>query len=116
MFETMTFLIVIVGGCWCLKLWLGYLERKQLADKLAQGQMEDGRPITPTEIQRYQATVTELWHPPEVKKGGMNKWLVIGLCALYIICPIDFIPDFIPVLGWGDDLVAAIIAVRAMFN
>ena len=34
-------------------------------------------------------------------------WLkgVMLLVPLYLISPIDFVPDFIPVLGWLDDLV-----------
>jgi uncharacterized membrane protein YkvA (DUF1232 family) len=44
------------------------------------------------------------------------KWLVIVLCAIYIVSPIDFIPDVIPVLGWGDDVVAGIVGLRQLFK
>jgi len=37
----------------------------------------------------------------------MNKLLIAGLCALYIISPIDLVPD-IPIVGWFDDLAVAI--------
>ncbi len=30
--------------------------------------------------------------------------LILLLALLYIICPIDLIPDFIPVVGWVDDV------------
>ena len=30
--------------------------------------------------------------------------LMIVLCVLYILSPIDVIPDFIPFVGWADDL------------
>lgn len=34
-------------------------------------------------------------------------------CLLYIVCPIDLLPDFIPVVGWTDDLVALVTLIRA---
>jgi uncharacterized membrane protein YkvA (DUF1232 family) len=30
--------------------------------------------------------------------------LNIILCLLYVISPLDFVPDVIPILGWIDDL------------
>jgi uncharacterized membrane protein YkvA (DUF1232 family) len=35
-----------------------------------------------------------------------NRWvvLILVLALLYIISPVDFIPDPIPVLGWVDDV------------
>jgi uncharacterized membrane protein YkvA (DUF1232 family) len=52
-----------------------------------------------------------------VKKGGfMGKFVVVSLCVAYIFFPIDFIPDFIPVLGWGDDVAAGIIGLRALMK
>lgn len=47
-------------------------------------------------------------------------WLTAVLSALYVISPIDIVPDFIPVLGWIDDggavvggIAAAIAAMSA---
>ena len=41
----------------------------------------------------------------------MNKilnWILIIILGLYILSPLDFIPDVIPVIGWIDDLGALI--------
>ena len=35
---------------------------------------------------------------------AISKWL-IGLAIVYIASPIDIIPDFIPILGYLDDLI-----------
>jgi len=37
--------------------------------------------------------------------------LVSILAGAYVLSPVDFIPDFIPVLGWSDDLLAVLIAI-----
>ena len=34
--------------------------------------------------------------------------VVLILALLYILSPIDLIPDFIPVVGWADDLAVGV--------
>jgi uncharacterized membrane protein YkvA (DUF1232 family) len=41
---------------------------------------------------------------------GVRVWLVVLL--IYLISPIDLIPDFIPVLGYADDALVVAIALR----
>lgn len=48
---------------------------------------------------------------------GKHWGMIIALLAvLYIISPIDFIPDFIPFLGWIDDLVVLSVGLGAFFK
>ena len=46
---------------------------------------------------------------------GMQKILVTGALA-YIVSPLDFIPDFIPVVGWLDDIGVAGFALNYIFS
>lgn len=41
---------------------------------------------------------------------GVRVWLVVLL--VYLVSPIDLIPDFIPVLGYADDALVVAIALR----
>jgi uncharacterized membrane protein YkvA (DUF1232 family) len=40
--------------------------------------------------------------------------VILILALLYIISPIDLIPDVIPVLGWADDLAVGVGAGAAV--
>ena len=42
--------------------------------------------------------------------------LVTVLAALYVISPVDFISDFIPVLGWLDDGMIAYLLLQLAFK
>lgn len=42
--------------------------------------------------------------------------LVTILAALYVISPVDFVSDFIPVLGWLDDGVIAFLLLQLAFK
>ena len=45
----------------------------------------------------------------------MNKWIkaliIIGL-IIYIVSPVDLIPDVLPITGWIDDIAAGLIALK----
>jgi uncharacterized membrane protein YkvA (DUF1232 family) len=45
-------------------------------------------------------------------------WLKLGsaLIVLYVLSPIDLIPDFIPVIGFMDDLVLVPLAIRFLLK
>ena len=47
------------------------------------------------------------------KKVSGKKKLMVGAIVLYIISPIDFIPDFIPVAGYADDVILPILLIIA---
>ena len=44
----------------------------------------------------------------------MPRWLIIVLSVLYILSPLDLVPDVIPVLGWLDDVGALGLIVSAL--
>ena len=38
------------------------------------------------------------------------------LAILYVVSPFDFLPDFIPMIGWADDLLVLILAIFAFIG
>jgi uncharacterized membrane protein YkvA (DUF1232 family) len=54
----------------------------------------------------------------QLLKNQKTRWIAIILVALYIISPIDIIPDFIPIFGLFDDgiLLSAIIMIFRKIN
>ena len=53
-----------------------------------------------------------------LKHPAAPTWLKIGtaLIVLYVLSPIDLIPDTIPLLGWVDDLVIVPFAIRFLLD
>ena len=58
----------------------------------------------------------QLWFA--LRHPAAPGWLKLGtaLIALYVISPIDLIPDFIPVIGFMDDLVLVPLAIRFLLK
>jgi uncharacterized membrane protein YkvA (DUF1232 family) len=69
----------------------------------------------------YPATSSDLRmnadpNQPKAKRsrGSINifwMWLIVIIAVLYVISPIDFMPDLVPVIGWIDDVVIALTAI-----
>jgi uncharacterized membrane protein YkvA (DUF1232 family) len=38
----------------------------------------------------------------------------LGLLLLYLACPVDLVPDFIPVIGYADDAVIVALVLRSV--
>lgn len=42
------------------------------------------------------------------------RWLLIGASFLYLICPFDLAPDFIPIIGLIDDGIVATLLITEL--
>lgn len=50
---------------------------------------------------------------PTLPRGvRVRLWLLVG----YLVSPVDLVPDFVPVLGWADDLVLVALALRSVLR
>ena len=60
----------------------------------------------------FRVDARRLWFA--LRHPGSPAWLKVGtaLIVLYVLSPIDLIPDTIPVLGWIDDIVITTYAIR----
>jgi uncharacterized membrane protein YkvA (DUF1232 family) len=57
-----------------------------------------------------------LWHA--LKHPASPRWLKFATAgmALYLLSPVDLIPDFLPIVGVVDDLVILPLALRWIIN
>lgn len=46
----------------------------------------------------------------------IGRKILVALAIIYIISPIDIIPDAAPIIGWLDDLGIGVFAVRYIFS
>jgi uncharacterized membrane protein YkvA (DUF1232 family) len=58
-------------------------------------------------------TISGLAVDPVLPKAAK---IVLAAAVLYLVSPVDLIPDFIPVLGYFDDLFVAAIVVDGMLS
>ena len=58
-------------------------------------------------------TITGLAVDPVLPRAAK---IALAAAVLYLVSPVDLIPDFIPVLGYLDDLLVAAIIVDGMLN
>ena len=64
----------------------------------------------------FRGDARRLWFA--LKHPAAPMWLKLGTAAIvvYVISPIDLIPDFIPFVGVVDDLVLVPLAIRFLLS
>lgn len=46
----------------------------------------------------------------------MKKVLLVIACMVYVLSPIDLVPDVIPVGGWADDVLAIAVTIGKLMD
>ena len=62
-----------------------------------------------TPVTKVKSLVTSLF---DTKVKRRRKMMVLGI-ILYIVSPIDFIPDMIPMAGYADDILIPLLLIIA---
>ena len=44
----------------------------------------------------------------------IKLWIPLILALIYIVVPIDLVPDFIPIVGWREDTLFIIVGITAI--
>jgi uncharacterized membrane protein YkvA (DUF1232 family) len=57
--------------------------------------------------------VARLLRDPRVPRRSK---IALGLAAAYVASPIDLIPEFIPVIGWADDVIFMLMAIDSLIE
>lgn len=89
---------------WLLLVALLWIEQRRHTDSV---RLVDLLRLAPDVVRLMKRLTTDPSLPIPVR-----VWL--GILLIYLISPIDLIPDFIPVLGFADDALIVAIALRAV--
>lgn len=60
--------------------------------------------------------IAVLWYACRNPGTPLPVKLAAGLLAVYVINPIDFIPDALPILGWIDDVTLLAFGIPALLK
>jgi uncharacterized membrane protein YkvA (DUF1232 family) len=94
----------VVGGL--LVLWLALLVCLAVARPSELGVKEALR-LHPDVLRLIRGLVRDRTLPRGVR---LRLWLLLG----YLLMPLDLVPDFVPVLGYADDAVVVVVALRSV--
>lgn len=55
-----------------------------------------------------------LWEMLTDPRAAWPAKILAALAILYVLAPVDLIPDFLPIVGLGDDLVAVLTMIASL--
>ena len=61
----------------------------------------------PEKLRELALDAKVVWIAARDKRTPVKAKVVAGLIAAYLVSPIDIIPDFVPLIGWLDDILIA---------
>ncbi len=99
-------LLAIVGGLiaiWLVMIVLLWRAQRHTTDKTS---LRDAARLVPDVVQLLRRLAGDRTIARSVR---IRLWLLL----VYLILPIDLIPDFIPVLGYADDAIIVVVALRS---
>lgn len=105
MTEWWQFLLSIIGGLVVLWLILVSVLWWQQRHQPGGASLRDLLRLAPDVVRLLKRLASDKAVPV-----GVRIWL--GALVVYLVSPIDVIPDFIPVLGYADDAIIVAIALR----
>ena len=92
--------MLVVWGALLLVVFLARPER---------GSLRDAARILPDTLRLVRRLAVDRSTP---RASRFLLWALLGYLAL----PIDLVPDFIPVIGWADDLIIASLVLRHLIR
>jgi uncharacterized membrane protein YkvA (DUF1232 family) len=103
------FLIVAVGTL--LILWVGVVGLLWVAGRRVSDRADwrDSLRLVPDVIRLLRRLIAD----PTLPRGTR---IALGLVLAYLLSPIDLVPDFIPVLGYADDIIVVALTLRAVVH
>lgn len=87
--------------CWAILVVVLWRHR---SDEL---RIRDALRLLPDLIRMFRRIAADASLPRGVR---IRLWLLLG----YLVLPVDLVPDFVPVLGFADDAIVVVIALRSV--
>lgn len=65
---------------------------------------------------RFKKEILLVWAMLRNPAAPISTKIVALLAAVYIIAPVDLVPDFFPIVGWLDDGLVAYLIIKLAFK
>ncbi|KOC89337.1 YkvA family protein [Winslowiella iniecta] len=67
-------------------------------------------------IVKFKSNLTMMWYACRNPQTPLYIKGLLGVVALYLISPLDLIPDVIPVVGWLDDAIVVPLGISMLLK